>query len=290
MRTVAAAAVAVVLVAGAAVGLVRAASGGAPPTVAQQTEQVAAGLRCPTCAGESVAASRADAADSMRAVIADQLRAGRTPAQVRAWFAQRYGDWVLLDPPSRGPGLPLHLLPLAALGIGAIALVGATRRRPPQAGVVRRRRVPLVAAAVTACAAIAVAVVATSGAAQPQLSSAAAAAPADGVQRGRQLEAQGRLEDAATAYRAALRDDPADEQVALRLGFLLLRTQHAAEAVDVLTPVVARNGRSTQALLVLGLAQRAAGDPAASATLQRFLALAPDDPAAGKVRSLLGSR
>jgi hypothetical protein len=43
------------------------------------------------------------------------------------------------------------------------------------------------------------------------------------------------------------------------------------------------------ALLVLGLAQRDAHDPAATSTLRTFLAVAPNHPAAPQVRRLLGT-
>ena len=96
-------------------GLVTAATPRAEVSLAEQTRAVAQTLRCPTCLGEDVADSAAPLAESMRLVVAEQLAAGASPAQVRAWFAQRYGDEVLLDPPARGHGWLLWLVPLALL-------------------------------------------------------------------------------------------------------------------------------------------------------------------------------
>ena len=70
------AALVLLLVAATGAGLWRSAQ--APPTtLAQQVAAVAGGLRCPTCAGQSVAASESDLARQMRAVAAQQLSAAQ---------------------------------------------------------------------------------------------------------------------------------------------------------------------------------------------------------------------
>ena len=104
-------------------------SGRIDPAVAAR--EIAAGLRCPTCAGESAADSAAPAARGMRAVIADQVAAGESPEEIRDYFVARYGEWILLDPPREGVGWVLVVLPGVALVGGALAVgVLVSRRRP----------------------------------------------------------------------------------------------------------------------------------------------------------------
>jgi cytochrome c-type biogenesis protein CcmH len=98
---------------------------------AATAREVAAGLRCPTCAGESAADSAAPAARAMRAVIAERVAAGESPDQIHSYFVDRYGEWILLDPPRQGVGWLLVVLPGAAV-VGGVLVVGVlvSRRRP----------------------------------------------------------------------------------------------------------------------------------------------------------------
>lgn len=70
------------------------------PTQAEQARQIAAELRCPDCQALSVAESQTASAAAIRRQIVEQLAAGQTPAQIRAYFVARYGEWILLAPPS----------------------------------------------------------------------------------------------------------------------------------------------------------------------------------------------
>jgi cytochrome c-type biogenesis protein CcmH/NrfF len=93
-----------------------------------RTREVAAMLRCPVCQGESIQDSPADLAREMRAVVRDQLAEGRTPEEVKAYFVDRYGEWILLAPPARGFNLFLYVLPFAGLVVGGGALFIVARR------------------------------------------------------------------------------------------------------------------------------------------------------------------
>jgi cytochrome c-type biogenesis protein CcmH len=87
-------------------------------SIEQRTQEIAAGLRCPVCQNLSVADSPSGLAAEMRSSIEQRLRAGETPEQIRAFFVQRYGEWVLLEPPRRGFDLVPWLVPIAALALG----------------------------------------------------------------------------------------------------------------------------------------------------------------------------
>lgn len=92
------------------------------------TRAVASQLRCPVCQGLSIEDSPSELSQQMRALVKEQLRAGKSPAEVRQYFVSKYGDWILLSPPARGVDLLVYALPLLALAGGA-AFVGLAVRR-----------------------------------------------------------------------------------------------------------------------------------------------------------------
>jgi cytochrome c-type biogenesis protein CcmH len=101
------------------------------------TRQVAAQLRCVVCQGLSIQDSPSELAQSMKSVVREQLAAGATPEDVKAYFVGRYGEWVLMQPPARGFNLTVYVLPVfATLGGFALLIVAARRwsRGAPPAG------------------------------------------------------------------------------------------------------------------------------------------------------------
>jgi cytochrome c-type biogenesis protein CcmH len=94
----------------------------------REVRAVAAELRCPVCQGLSILDSPSELAQDMKKLVREKLVAGATPTEVRAYFVERYGEWVLLKPPARGANLTVWLLPAVALLGGGLALWIAVRR------------------------------------------------------------------------------------------------------------------------------------------------------------------
>jgi cytochrome c-type biogenesis protein CcmH len=92
------------------------------------TKALASELRCPVCQGLSIQDSPSELALDMRDVIKEQLRAGRSPEEVRQYFLDKYGEWILLEPRPQGFNLVVYLLPVAAL-LGGLAIVWRAVRR-----------------------------------------------------------------------------------------------------------------------------------------------------------------
>ena len=85
-------------------------------------------LRCPTCVAESVSDSNAAIAREMRTIIQEQLDEGASRAEVLAFFQDRYGDWILYNPPMRGLNLLVWALPVV-VALLAVAFVARLLRR-----------------------------------------------------------------------------------------------------------------------------------------------------------------
>jgi cytochrome c-type biogenesis protein CcmH len=105
-----------------------AAAPAAVPVDERVVHELAAQLRCVVCQTLSVADSPSETANQMRQIIRERLAAGETPEQVRQYFVQRYGEWILLAPPKEGFNLLVWAVPFVGLGAGLVLVVIVLRR------------------------------------------------------------------------------------------------------------------------------------------------------------------
>ena len=99
-------------------------------TAAQETRARAleGALRCPVCRSQSIRQSRSFMADDMRRKVRAMIAEGRSDDEIRDYFIDRYGTWVLLTPPRRGFTLAAYAFPAIVVLIGAVGLAVAARR------------------------------------------------------------------------------------------------------------------------------------------------------------------
>jgi cytochrome c-type biogenesis protein CcmH len=118
-------ALAVVLAVALAVGASRR---GSTTTEAARVTRITSEIRCPTCRGLSAAESDAKTAQAIRTEVAREVHEGRSDAQIEAYMADRYGQDILLRPPSSGLAGLVWVLPVVALVIAIAGLTVAFRR------------------------------------------------------------------------------------------------------------------------------------------------------------------
>ena len=106
-----------------------AAAPAADPAVAQRIRDLEEKLRCLVCQNQTLADSNAELAGDLRQQVREQVDAGKTDQQIVDYLVQRYGDFVLYDPPFKATTLLLWLGPFALLAVAAFALARALRRR-----------------------------------------------------------------------------------------------------------------------------------------------------------------
>ncbi|MEX2224238.1 MAG: cytochrome c-type biogenesis protein [Candidatus Rokuibacteriota bacterium] len=100
----------------------------AAPVSEEVVNEVAAQLRCVVCQSLSVADSPSETAHQMKAIVRERLAAGESPEQVKAYFVEKYGLWILLAPPRQGFNLLVWVVPFVGLAAGLVLVVVLTRR------------------------------------------------------------------------------------------------------------------------------------------------------------------
>ena len=88
-------------------------------------------MRCLVCQSESIDESDAALAHDLRQLIRQQVAAGRSDDDIRAYLVSRYGQFVLLSPKASLGNAILWVGPLLVVALGAAALV--SRRRSGRA-------------------------------------------------------------------------------------------------------------------------------------------------------------
>lgn len=94
-------------------------------------------LRCPKCQNQNLADSNAEIAQIMREVIVEEIKLGHSEQAIKDLMVERYGEFVLYEPPVVMETLVLWWAPVLFLLIAALAFVYIVfkRSRVTQEGV-----------------------------------------------------------------------------------------------------------------------------------------------------------
>jgi cytochrome c-type biogenesis protein CcmH len=106
-----------------------------PPTD-DEVNAVARQLYCPVCENIPLDVCPTQACAEWRDLIRQKLIEGWNADQIKAYFAQQYGDRVLAAPPARGLNWLVYILPPIAIAAGIYILYRVFRDwKQPAAGV-----------------------------------------------------------------------------------------------------------------------------------------------------------
>ena len=86
-------------------------------------------LRCLVCQNQTLADSTAELAQDLRLKVREQVAAGRSDDEILDYLVQRYGDFVLYEPPFKARTALLWIGPFALLAAAAAVLIAILRRR-----------------------------------------------------------------------------------------------------------------------------------------------------------------
>src|SRR5215510_1604452 len=86
-------------------------------------------LRCMQCQNNSIADSPVGLASDLRLQVKEQLIAGKSNAEILAYMAKRYGNYILFTPPMEPATAWIWILPVVAAVGGILVGFRIVRRR-----------------------------------------------------------------------------------------------------------------------------------------------------------------
>jgi len=86
-------------------------------------------LRCLVCQGQSIADSNSDFAQTIKLVVKDLIKDGKTEREIYSFMADKYGEWIVFKPELNKHNFLLWFLPYLALIFGGIIIFVIVRRR-----------------------------------------------------------------------------------------------------------------------------------------------------------------
>jgi len=95
----------------------------------QRIRQLEEKLRCLVCQNQTLADSNAELAGDLRKQVREQVAAGRSDQEIIDYLVQRYGDFVLYEPPFKAITALLWVGPFLLLAAAGGFLIVAVRRR-----------------------------------------------------------------------------------------------------------------------------------------------------------------
>jgi cytochrome c-type biogenesis protein CcmH len=103
----------------------------ADPAQEAKAREIFRDVRCLVCQNESIDDSEAELARDLRQVVREQVKAGRSEAQIKAFLTDRYGEFVLLTPAFSAGNLALWGVPFLVVVAGVALLFVKLRNRSP---------------------------------------------------------------------------------------------------------------------------------------------------------------
>lgn len=103
------------------------------PAEEARAREIGRQLRCVVCQNQSIFDSNAGLAHDLRVVVRERMEAGDTDEEILGYVQQRFGDYVLLNPPVDTHTYVLWAAPFTFLilgGLGAALYLRAQARRP----------------------------------------------------------------------------------------------------------------------------------------------------------------
>jgi len=94
-----------------------------------QQNNIFKNIRCLICQGQSVADSNSEFAQTIKLVVRDQIKKGKSEKEIYKFLVEKYGEWILYKPPFSANNYVLWLLPYLVLVSGGLIIFLLFKKR-----------------------------------------------------------------------------------------------------------------------------------------------------------------
>tara|TARA_Y100000590_G_scaffold455285_2_gene603639 strand:+ start:148 stop:513 length:366 start_codon:yes stop_codon:yes gene_type:complete len=85
-------------------------------------DKVLKNLRCLVCQGQTISDSNSEFATIIKSVVDDKIQEGLNEQEIYEFLSEKYGDWILFNPPLKNNSYILWFLPYLLFVFGGVAL------------------------------------------------------------------------------------------------------------------------------------------------------------------------
>ena len=118
----------------------------ADPLLEERARMLSQNIRCLVCQNQSIDDSNATLAKDLRTLVREKLTAGATNDEIFDFLVDRYGDFILLNPPFKPSTYVLWYGPLIFLIVGllmTVLIMNKSKRRASEKPLSQAERVSL---------------------------------------------------------------------------------------------------------------------------------------------------
>ena len=91
--------------------------------------QIHKNLRCLVCQGQSISDSNSDFAQTIKLVVKDQIKEGKSEKKIYNFLVEKYGEWIVYKPPLNKVNFVLWLFPYLVFVIGGVVIFLLLKKR-----------------------------------------------------------------------------------------------------------------------------------------------------------------
>ena len=88
-------------------------------------------LRCLICQGQSIADSNSDFASTVKIVVQDQVKEGKSKEEIYDFLISKYGEWIVYQPTFTKNNFLLWAIPYVLLTFGGFVIYFVLRKNKP---------------------------------------------------------------------------------------------------------------------------------------------------------------